>query len=99
MGSLLRADTLRLEEHADIVRREQRTAQLLCEQLRHAQRCALPDDAWRYGQLMDKARKLERYFGRMASQVDNMSFELARLSVEINTMLSDTGNKLKSLEK
>ena len=99
MDSLLRANTLRLEEHADIIRREQRTVRLLVEQLPHAQRCALPDDAWRYDQMIRSAGKLERYFGGMVDQVDNMGFELARLSVEINAMLKDAGNQLKGLEQ
>lgn len=97
MDSLLRANTLRLEEHADIVRREQRTAQLLIEQLRLARRNALPEDAWRYDRMIGKADQLARYFGSMADQVDHMSFELARLSVDINTMLGEAGSKLKSL--
>lgn len=98
MGSLLQANTWRLEEHADIVRREKRTAQLLAEQLRLARRCALPEDAWRYDRMIGRAETLEQYFSRMADQVDNMSFELARLSVEINAMLRDAGSRLKSLE-
>lgn len=97
MDSLLRADTLRLEEHTAIVRREQRTAQLLAEQLRLAQRCAMPDDAWCYDQLISKAKTLERYFRSMAEQVDHMGFELARLSVEINSMLRDAGRPLENL--
>lgn len=95
----MRANTLRLQEHADIVRREKRTAQLLGEQLRLARRHALPNDAWRYDQMIGKSDKLEQYFGSMAEQVDNMSFELARLSVDIGTMLTDAGGKLRSLEK
>lgn len=97
MDSLLRADTLKLEEHGDIVRREQRTAQLLTEQLRLARQCALPDDAWRYDPLIRKAQKLERYFRSMAEQVDRMSSELARLSVEINAILRDAGRPLENL--
>lgn len=98
MNSLLRANTLRLQEHADIVRREKRTAQLLVEQLRLARRCALPEDAWRYDRMIGKAGTLERYFSDMADQVDNMSFELAQLSVEINTMLKEAGNQLERTE-
>jgi len=94
--SLLRADTLRLEEHAGIVRREQRAAQLLVEQLCLAQRRALPGDAWRYDQLIGKAKTLERYFSGMAGQVDHIAFELARLSVEIGGMLTDAGSQLRN---
>lgn len=98
MDSLLRANTLKLQEHADILRRERSTARLLAEQLRLARRHALPDDVWHYDQMIGKAEKLERYFSGMAEQVDTMGLELARLSVEINMMLKDAGNKLKSLE-
>lgn len=94
MDSLLRANTLRLQEHVDIVRRERRTAQLLAEQLRLARRHALPDDVWRYDQMIGKAEKLEQYFRGMADQVEHMSFELAQLSLEINRMLSEAGNQL-----
>ena len=93
----MRANTLRLREHADIVRREQRTARLLVEQLRMARRYVLPEDAWRYDQMIGKAQTLERYFSSMADQVDNMGLELARLSVDINTMLKEAGNGLESL--
>ncbi len=92
MSKFLQANTLRLQEHADIVRRERRTAQLLAEQLRLARRLALPDDAWRYDRMTGKAEKLERYFGCMADQVEHMSFELSRLSLEINRLFSEAGN-------
>lgn len=95
----MRANTRRLEEHTDILRREQRTARLLIEQLGIARRLALPEDTWRYDRMIDKASKLERYFNGMADQVNNMSFELARLSVEIGEMLADAGSQLKHLEK
>lgn len=98
MDSLLRANTLRLQEHADIVRQEQQTARLLVEQLRLARQYALPEDAWRYDRMIGKAQTLERYFSGMANQVDNMGFELARLSLEINTMLSEAGNKLSGMK-
>lgn len=97
MESLLRADTLRLQEHADIIRRERDTARLLVDQLRMARRYALPEDTWCYDQMIGKAQTLERYFSSMADQVDNMGLELARLSVDINTMLKEAGNGLESL--
>lgn len=97
MDSLLRANTLRLQEHADIIRRERDTARLLVDQLRMARRNAMPDDAWRYDRMIGKAQTLERYFNGMADQVDNMGFELARLSVDINTMLKEAGSGLESL--
>lgn len=57
----------------------------------------MPEDAWRYDRMISKAETLERYFSGMADQVDNMSLELARLSVEINMMLRDAGSQFRSL--
>ena len=94
MENLLRANTLRLEEHADMVRRERNTARLLVDQLRLARRYALPEDTWRYDRMIGKAETLVRYFSGMADQVDNMGLELARLSVDINTMLKEAGSQL-----
>jgi len=99
LDSLLRADTLKLEEHEDLVRRELRTARLLKEQLSLAQRHARPEDTWIYDQLIDKAMKLEQYFSGMANQVDQMSVELVRLSVEIGELLRDAGRQLHTPEK
>jgi len=99
LGSLLRANTLRLKEHADIVRQERNTARTLTEQLRLARCHALPDDVWRYDRMLCKVETLEQYFDSMANQVDNMSLELARLSVEINLILQDAGGQLKLLQK
>lgn len=99
MDSLLRANTLRLQEHADIVRQERRSARLLVEQLRLARRNALPEDAWRYDQLIGKADSLERYFDRMSGQVEYMSDELVQLSVKLGMILDEAGGRLKRLEK
>ena len=95
----MRADTLKLEEHEELVRRELRTARLLKEQLRLAQRHALSEDAWIYDRLIEKAGKLEQYFSGMADQVNRMSAEVARLSVEIGELLKDAGRQLKYPEK
>ena len=49
--------------------------------------------------MLCKVETLEQYFDSMANQVDNMSLELARLSVEINLILQDAGGQLKLLQK
>lgn len=95
----MRADTLKLKEHEDLVRRELRTARLLKEQLRIARRHALPEEARTYDQLAEKAGRLERYFSGMADQLDQMSVEVARLSVETGELLRDAGRQLKYPEK
>lgn len=99
MDSLLRADTLRLREHEDIIRREQRLVRLIEEQLRQARRYALPDDEWRCNQLLEKAGALEQYFRGMEDQVDRMEYELARLSISIGATLDEAGRSLQGLKR
>lgn len=77
---------------------EQQTVRLLVEQFCLVRRYALPEEAWHYDRMISKAQTLERHFSGMANKVDNMSFELARLSVEINVILYEAGSKLRSLE-
>lgn len=86
-----------MQAHTGILRQERNIARLLMEQLRQARQYAPPDEAWHYDQMIRKVEKLERYFASMADQVDHMSIELARLSVEINLTLRDAGNTLKAL--
>lgn len=81
MDGGFQANTLKLREHGDLLLRERRAAQELCERLRAARRYATPEDAWRYEALIRQAELLSRYFRDMGDQVDRMEMELARLSV------------------
>ena len=89
MDGLLRANTLKLRQHTDLIRRELHTARSLRDLLRRARGYALPDEVWRYDRLIQDAEALAGYFGAMADQVDRMSFELERLSMEISALLTD----------
>lgn len=67
---------------------EQRhTAELLYERLCMAQRIADPTYVTVYGQLIEEADKLVRYFDEMSKTVEDMGEQLEQLSLKIRTML------------
>lgn len=92
MDSAFQANTLRLWEHRDIVLQERRIAQQLREQLRAAKRLALPGEDQCYEPLIRRAETLAWYFEAMDDQVDRITLDLTRLSMEINTLLQDTAS-------
>ena len=84
---------MKLKQHEDVIIQERRVAQRLYELLNRARRCAPPEEAPQYDRLIRKAERLARYFQAMADQVDDMSLELERLSVEISSTLADAGRQ------
>lgn len=87
MDGILYADTLRLQQHMDIILQERRTARRLADRLRYARRYAAPEEEWQYDRMIDQAERLERYFQAMSELVDDMGLTLGRFSIEIRMLL------------
>jgi len=83
------ADTTRLREHSLWLRQPQRTAEQLIEQLRVAQLLDVPQYMEEYAALIEKAEKMARFFSGMSDEVDKMSMELEKLSLECAAILKD----------
>lgn len=90
----LYANTGKLRTHVDEIAAEARTAQLLYEKIRYAQRLSELGDR-RYGLVAADADKLARYFRGMQEHVDNMCTELSLLSLNISELISESTDEAK----
>lgn len=89
------ADALRIQEYREHLRQEQRLAERLRQRLESARRLALPEDVWRYDALLREAARLVRYFSAMGDQMDTVMEQLAKLSLDIRLLLSDTSSDIR----
>lgn len=89
------ADTLRVQEYREHLRQEQRLAERLRQRLENARCLALPEDTWRYDALLREAARLVRYFSAMGEQMDTVMEQLAKLSLDIRLLLSDTSSDIR----
>ena len=75
-----------------MVRREQRTVRLLCDQLEQVRRLAPAEETECLNRIIRQAERLERYFREMGDLIDQMYTEFGMLSHEIGRMLEDNSN-------
>lgn len=89
------ADTLRIREYRERLRRQQQLAQALQQQLERARCLALPEEMWRYDALLREASRLVRYFSAMGEQMDTVLEQLAKLSLDIRILLLDASSDIR----
>lgn len=89
MSSILYAKAGRLQEHCNMLQRERRTAQALCERLRMARQLTPPQEMECLNQIIQQADRIERYYCEMNDLVDQMYTEFGTLSYQIGEMLED----------
>ena len=76
-------------DHADQIRQQERTAQMLYDELLSARRMSDAQFAPSYDVLIRKASNLVRYFHALANVIEDIGDEAVRTSLEISRMLSD----------
>lgn len=89
------ADVQRLQIQRERLRQEQQLAQRLQRYLEEARGLAIPEEAWRYEDPLREAARLVRYFSAMGDQMDTMLEQLARLSLDIRMLLTDTTSDIR----
>ena len=89
------ADVLRIQEYREHLCQGHRLAEHLQQLLERARRLALPEDTWRYDALLREAARLVRYFSAMREQMDTVMEQLAKLSLDIRLLLSDTSSDIR----
>lgn len=89
MSSMLHARAWRLLEHRELLRRERRAAQALCERLDAARRFAPPHEMECLNQVIRQAEQLERYFREMDDLTDRMYTDFGMISRRTGEMLEE----------
>jgi hypothetical protein len=88
--AMLFADTDRIRDHVDFLRRERRSAAALCDHLQRARNFAPIEFSEELSELHRQAEIMERYFSGMGETLDTICSDLDQLSRTIDELIADS---------